>query len=130
MSEKETKQEAKYVQLLERRAVITIPANTVTLDLQVRVFDGAGIQTVYKSLNMDGVREAFNKGDDYIDDEDVFKITDKGLASLEEKNDGCRVMMDERGVPILDMTPTNTEAEGDPNAQAPKTKPVRKQKKA
>lgn len=130
MSEKETKQETKYVQLLERRAVITIPENTVTLDLQVRVFDGVGIQTLCKSMDMQQVREAFNKGDDYIDDEDVFKITDAGRASLEEKNDGCRVVMDERGVPILDITPTNTEAECDHNAQEPKTEPVRKQKKA
>lgn len=76
-----------YVELKEHRAIVCLPENTVELTVTAKVFEGGELQTVSLTYSMSQVREMFEKADKgYIDDDDRFMITDKGLEWLEELN--------------------------------------------
>lgn len=74
-----------YIELNEHRAIIGLPENTVELTITAKVFEDGELQTVSAKYGMSQVREMFEKADKgYIDDDDRFVITEKGLAWLEE----------------------------------------------
>ncbi len=74
-----------YIELNEHRAMINLPENTVELTVTAKVFEGGELRTVSLTYGMSQVREMFEKADKgYIDDDDQFVITEKGLAWLEE----------------------------------------------
>ena len=73
------------IALLNHRAMIEIPENTVALVLNAKVFHNGELIDVERVFSLAEIREMFRKADDgYIDDDDRFMITDKGLAWLEE----------------------------------------------
>lgn len=73
------------VELMNHRAIVEFPENTVEAQLHFKVFHNGELIRVGRTLSMDEVRTAFRKADDgYIDDDDVFTITEKGLKWLEE----------------------------------------------
>ena len=76
------------ISLLEHRAILFgFPEHAVEIEIQAKVFENGELLNVTKKMNMDEIREAFRKADDgYIDDDDRFVITDKGIAYLEEHN--------------------------------------------
>lgn len=74
-----------YIELNEHRAMINLPENTVELTVTAKVFEGGELHTVSLTYGMSQVREMFEKADKgYIDDDDRFVITEKGIAWLEE----------------------------------------------
>jgi hypothetical protein len=74
-----------YIELNEHRAMINLPENTVELTVTAKVFEDGELRTVSLTYGMSQVREMFEKADKgYIDDDDRFMITEKGLAWLEE----------------------------------------------
>ena len=76
-----------YIELQEHRAIICLPENTVELTITAKVFENGELQTVSAKYGMSQVREMFEKADKgYIDDDDQFVITEKGLEWLEELN--------------------------------------------
>lgn len=73
------------VELIEHRAIIGVPENTVALTLTAKVYHDGEIVSVSKEYGMSEIRAMFEKADSgYIDDDDRFVITDKGIAWLEE----------------------------------------------
>ena len=74
------------VELMNHRAMIEIPENAVELDLRIKVFENGELIKVGAKYSLNDIREMFRKADEgYIDDDDTFTITDKGLAWLEEQ---------------------------------------------
>ncbi len=79
-------EEKEYIELQEHRAMIHLPENAVEVTMEAKVFENGELQTVSKTYNMSQIREMFRKADDgYIDDDDRFTITEKGLEWLEEQ---------------------------------------------
>ena len=86
-NEPENKQE---IELANERAILEIPENCVSLTLNCTVFlDGKlqTLKTVTRTLNMKELQEAVRKAiNGYIDDDDMFYLTENGKAYLEEMN--------------------------------------------
>ena len=78
------------IELLQHRAIIEIPEDTVELTLKCKIFHDGELFAVERIMPMSEVRLACQKADDgYIDDEDTFTLTEKGrkyLEILEENN--------------------------------------------
>lgn len=75
----------KYIELKVHRAIIDIPENAVEVTINAKVFVCGKLMEVSNAYDMAAIREMFRKADDgYIDDDDVFTITDKGRKYLEE----------------------------------------------
>ena len=73
------------VELDEHRAMIYLPENAVEIEVKAKVYHEGEIIDASKKMTLEDIRDAFRKADDgYIDDDDVFYITDKGKALLEE----------------------------------------------
>ncbi len=78
-------EEKKYIELTEHRAMITLPEDSLEVEINCKIFHEGDIQEVSKTMNMQEIREAFRKADDgYIDEDDTFVITEKGRKWLEE----------------------------------------------
>lgn len=78
------------IELMNHRAMIEIPENAVELELNIKVFENGELIKVGMKYSLNDIREMFRKADEgYIDDDDRFVITDKGLAWLEEQ-ERCR----------------------------------------
>lgn len=76
------------IKLKEHRAMVTLPENSVCVEMNCRVFHDGEIINVSKTLSMEDVRTAFQKADDgYMDDDDRFTLTEKGLKWLEENGE-------------------------------------------
>lgn len=72
------------IELTEHRAMVTMPENSVEVDIVAKIFHEGKIMEVHKIMSMEDIRTAFRKADDgYIDDDDEFVLTDKGLRYLE-----------------------------------------------
>jgi len=77
--------EQEYIELINHRAMIEIPENSVEVRMIVKVYVDGEIETVSSTLNQEMIREAFRKADDgYIDEDDRFVLTENGLRYLEE----------------------------------------------
>ena len=75
------------IELVSHRAMLEMPNNAVEAKMLIKVFQDGELIEVSKTLDMDEIREAFRKADDgYVDDDDRFVITEKGMAWLEEHN--------------------------------------------
>ena len=73
------------IELTDHRAMIYLPEDAVEVNILVKVYYEGEIREVYKQIGMSELRDAFRKADEgYIDDDDTFMITDKGVAWLEE----------------------------------------------
>ena len=76
------------IELMNHRAMVELPENAVEVQLGIKVFHEGELITVGRTLSMDDIRTAFRKADDgYIDDDDEFVITEKGLQWLEDRRD-------------------------------------------
>lgn len=76
--------EEKTIELMEHRAMIYLPENSVEVTVIAKVFENGELQTVSMTYDMQKIREMFRKADDgYIDDDDVFVLTEKGKAFFE-----------------------------------------------
>ena len=72
------------IELKEHRAMIYLPENAVEATMIVKVFHVGKLIEVKRVLEISDLRNAFQKADEgYIDDDDRFEITDKGLEWLE-----------------------------------------------
>ena len=80
--------EEKEVMLNEHRAMICLPEDAVEVRFEAKVYHDGELITVQKILTMGDLREAFRKADEgYIDDDDVFVVTEKGKMWLEEREE-------------------------------------------
>lgn len=72
------------IELVEHRAMVCMPEDSVEVTIEAKVYFDGSLHTVSKTLSLSDIREAFRMGDDYIADDDVFVLTEKGKAFLEE----------------------------------------------
>lgn len=76
----------KYIEVGTHRAIMDIPENAVSINLIAKIYEKDELLEVSQKYDLEQIREMFRKADDgYIDDDDRFVITDKGLAWLEEQ---------------------------------------------
>lgn len=71
------------IELTNAHAVIDIPENSIEVEIRCKVYHDGEIMHVSRMMSMNDVREAINKGEDFIDDNDVFTLTEKGKAYLD-----------------------------------------------
>lgn len=77
-------EERKEIELQSHRAMIEIPENALEIEMICKVYEDGGIIEAKRTLDMSDIREACRKADEgYIDDDDRFRLTDKGSAWLE-----------------------------------------------
>ena len=77
--------EKEYVDLQEHRAMLYLPENAVEITVHAKVYHDGELIEVSNVYGISEIREAFRKADDgYIDEDDKFFITDKGIQYLEE----------------------------------------------
>ena len=69
--------------LMENKALVRIPENTIQLELVATVWQDGKPVRVSHTLDTKQVRQAFEDGKDYIDDYDTFSLTSLGLQELE-----------------------------------------------
>ena len=81
--------EPNEVELMEHRAVVDVPEDSVELEIVAKVYHDGEIINVSKKYSMPEIRKIFRKADEgYIDDDDRFYITDKGREFLESLERG------------------------------------------
>ena len=75
----------KEIELDQHRAMVYLPENSVEVVLHAKIYMDGEIAEVATVMSMEEIREAFQKADDgYIDEDDMFYLTEKGKAYLEE----------------------------------------------
>lgn len=73
------------VELTSVRAMIYVPENAVEGELTFTVYQDGELIKVTQMMDMKELREAIRKAEEgYIDEDDVFTLTDKGRRYLEE----------------------------------------------
>lgn len=76
----------KYIEFGTHRAIMDLPENSVSINVIAKIYEKDELLEVSQKYDLEQIREMFRKADDgYIDDDDRFVITDKGLAWLEEQ---------------------------------------------
>ena len=77
------------IELQEHRAMIYLPENSVAVRIIATIYENNEVHEVRKDLNLEDLRDAFRRADDgYIDEDDVFVLTDAGKAYMEEMSKG------------------------------------------
>ena len=81
----EEKKDTEMIELMEHRAMLCLPEDSVEVTINAKVYTNGEIVNVSKTYGMQDIREAFRKADDgYIDDDDTFVLTEKGKAYFDE----------------------------------------------
>lgn len=76
--------EEKFVELKEKRSMVHLPENAVFVKLECDVYENGKIVKVCKELSMSEVQTAFRLAEDnYIENNDIFQLTDAGKKWLE-----------------------------------------------
>lgn len=74
------------IELMQHRAMVEMPEDAVEVTLSAKVYHNGELINVERVLSMSDIRTAFRKADDgYIDDDDRFVLTEKGMQWLEEQ---------------------------------------------
>lgn len=80
-------EDAEVVELIQHRAMVEMPENAVEITIDAKVYHDGELISVKRKMDMSEIREAFQKADDgYIDDDDRFVLTDKGMAFFDEQS--------------------------------------------
>jgi len=81
---KMAKEEERYIDLTEVRAMVYIPENSVEVTLTAKVYENGGITKCSKTLDMQDCRKAIEDAErNYMEDDDIFELTDAGRDYLE-----------------------------------------------
>ncbi len=73
------------IDLKQKRAILYLPENCVELKATCKVFEDGHLIEVETIFDFKALRQAFSDADrNYINDDDHFVITSKGLAWLDE----------------------------------------------
>ena len=67
------------MKLVEKRAMIYIPENSVSVEISAIVYNNDGLVRVGKTMTMKEIQESFKDADDNYSEDDVkFVLTEKG----------------------------------------------------
>lgn len=71
----------KDMELLEVRSMLYIPEKAVEITLTAKVYNNGELINVSKTLDLQEIRRAIADAEkNYIEDDDVFYLTEKGAA--------------------------------------------------
>lgn len=74
----------KEIELESGWAVISLPVESVEVNVEAKIFHDGEIVTVKNTMNLSDIRTAFKKADDgYIDEDDMFVLTESGKEHLD-----------------------------------------------
>lgn len=69
------------------RAMIYLPKNSVKITITAIIYENDELVSVSCDLDLSEIRKAFADAEEnYIEDEDIFVLTEKGKRSFDEKN--------------------------------------------
>lgn len=75
----------KRIELQENYIVLSLPTETVWIEIVAKIYHDGEIKDVKKTLNIQDVRDAFKEAEEgYIPPDAIFHVTEKGLKYLEE----------------------------------------------
>lgn len=78
-------EDKEMIEVQTHRAIIDFPESSVEIEIHAKIYSEGELIDVSKKYNLEDIREMFRKADEgYIDDDDTFVITDKGLKWIEE----------------------------------------------
>ena len=74
-----------YIEVTEKRAIVYLPEDTIEAEINITLYKNGEIQNVSKTLNTQEVYKAFGDAEDnYIEDTDVFRLSEKGMEYLKQ----------------------------------------------
>lgn len=74
-------EDKKYIELCEVRSMIYVPQNAVEIKMNCQVYQDGELKSVVKTLNLQEIQKAIADAEkNYIEDDDVFYLTEKGAA--------------------------------------------------
>ena len=80
-------EDKEYIELEAVRAMIYIPENTIELEINATIYADGKIRKVGSKLNLQECRDAIRDAEmNYIEDDDLFGLTEKGRKYLEALN--------------------------------------------
>lgn len=75
----------KEIRVEEKRAMICLPENAVEVNIIATVYEDGKIEKISKRLNTNDIYKAFDDADkNYVEDTDIFQVTEEGLKWLEQ----------------------------------------------
>jgi hypothetical protein len=84
------------VKMPSEYAVISLPRDAVWVDMTIKVMQNGEITKVGCILDTSAIREAFHEADrNYLPDDAVFTLTEKGRAMAEAMENGQISLFDE-----------------------------------
>ena len=84
----EDNRENKIMEFEEIPAVFYIPENTISVTIEAKILDENNkVITVTKDYNPAALREAIKDGEQFIPDDAVFELTDKGKRLISDMID-------------------------------------------
>ena len=90
MREEKNTEENIPMELTELRAMVYLPENSVEVEITATIYENGELVKVGKTLRLSEIQAAFRDAEEnYIEDDDMFQITEKGREWLEglERND-------------------------------------------
>lgn len=89
MSDKSKHTKGKEIELAEKPLVLYVPEDSVEATVTVVVYIDGELQTVEKKLSMSDIREGFRDCEEnYIPEDAMFTLTEKGRAYLDSLESG------------------------------------------
>lgn len=86
----------KMVELASEYAVIELPRDAVWVDMTIKVIQNGELMEVSGQMGVDDIRKAFQEAEkNYISDDAVFTLTEKGRAMAEAMENGQISLFDE-----------------------------------
>lgn len=84
------------VELASEYAVIELPRDAVWVNMTIKVMQNGEITEVSGQMGVDDIRKAFREAEDnYLPDDAVFTLTEKGRAMAEAMENGQISLFDE-----------------------------------
>lgn len=80
-----------YVEIQENRAMIYLPKEAIEININAVLYKNGELLKVQKILNNDDIHKAFDDADkNYIEDTDMFELTELGKRMFEEVEEASK----------------------------------------
>ena len=85
MEQVEHTKESRAIQLQEQRAMVYLPTDAVEIEINATVYQNGKLYKVSRKLSNKEIQQSFKDAEDnYIEDNDVFVLTENGIQALKD----------------------------------------------
>lgn len=85
MEQVEHTKESRAIQLQEHRAIVYLPTDAVEIEINATVYQNGKLSKVSRKLSNKEIQQSFKDAEDnYIEDNDVFVLTENGIQALKD----------------------------------------------